>query len=949
MRLTRSVLAMLFALIPVAALGQAAVTGTITGRIVDSSGGVLPGVVVTLKSSDALGEYTGVTDNQGVYRIQNLQPATYDARAELQGFQSAATKVTVRLGTTTELNVTLSVGSMTETVTVSAETPIVDPERTGVAVNINNTALTTVPISTNRRYQDVWAAMPGVFVRPDAPDSEPSVNSRGTSENNIKLDGMHVTDPYGGAVTAVSFNFDAIEDMQVKTLGREAEDSAGTGGVMAIVTKSGGNDVHGSTSLFLIPQAWNSSNVANAPPNQRKEYQPNLALGGPIERDKVWFFGAYRRIQQDATANNAPVPKQTRGNLIYGKVTAQVNSSQRLAATFQYDATTAKDAVLRGASNRTLTVTAGLNGSTPQISAPSAFGTLITGGPLAGVNYTWVPTSRLLFQFVGNWMKKPQNQEPSSGLLGPTKIITSNPQGNIAGSLTTVSQEGSYGQRNISERRLTYLAPSLSFHVARWGSHDFKAGVELYPSFRNKTTNDDQNIEFWFRPPGPTGPADMLYEVDSFRNLAGTGSHQDNEAHQIETGTYFQDRWKVTSNVSLKAGFRVDHHQIYTKDRNLILGALLPAGVPTNTADLEVNTTFFAPNFGIAWNAGRAGVFRATAGRYSEWLDLGGSDGTSHPTYVTAMDVVRANPRTLAPALNQSLPGGFALPVAYNDPSLWGKTYKNEYSVGWEKTLPNASSFAVTALALPTHHFQASEDVNVIRDPNTGVFLGRPFPQFNNINRTGTPEFTYTLFRSIQFLYTKNFAQRWGMNANYWYGIASRIRNRWNPTSDTLQFLGVTPADDRDDWVQPRQQARVSSFVRLRYDFVVSGYYSFTSAQRSDVLTGALALNATAPTIVLSNGRAVADPFFNPAFYRGGRRGVDMIASDDVHTLNLRGEKVFRFAARRELQLTADVFNLFNSGAAFGFLSADSRSANFAVRTNFVPPRVGQLGIRFAF
>src|SRR5207253_6026347 len=162
-----------------------------------------------------------------------------------------------------------------------------------------------------------------------------------------------------------------------------------------------------------------------------------------------------------ATANNAPVPKLTRGNLAYGKVTTQINNNQRLAVTFQYDGTTAQYAVLRGASNRTLTVTAGLNGSTPQISAPSAFGTLDTGGPLAGLNYTWVPTSRLLFQFVGNWMRKPQNQESSSGVLGPTKIITSNPQGNIAGSLTTVAQEGSFGQRNISIRTMTYLYPSL--------------------------------------------------------------------------------------------------------------------------------------------------------------------------------------------------------------------------------------------------------------------------------------------------------------------------------------------------------------------------------------------------------------------------------------------------------------------------------------------------------
>jgi hypothetical protein len=94
-------------------------------------------------------------------------------------------------------------------VNVTAETPIVDPERAGLSINISNEALTQVPISTQRRYQDVWALAPGVFVRPDQADINPSVNSRGTSENSTKLDGMDVTDPFGGGVFSVSFNYDA--------------------------------------------------------------------------------------------------------------------------------------------------------------------------------------------------------------------------------------------------------------------------------------------------------------------------------------------------------------------------------------------------------------------------------------------------------------------------------------------------------------------------------------------------------------------------------------------------------------------------------------------------------------------------------------------------------------------------------------------------------------------
>src|SRR5207302_5654930 len=105
--------------LPAAALAQASGSGTLIGRIVDSSGAVLPGVTVTLKSPEALGQYTAVTDAQGLYRVANIPPAAYDAKAELQGFQTAIHHVTVRIGTTLTVDFTLSVGSMTETVNVS--------------------------------------------------------------------------------------------------------------------------------------------------------------------------------------------------------------------------------------------------------------------------------------------------------------------------------------------------------------------------------------------------------------------------------------------------------------------------------------------------------------------------------------------------------------------------------------------------------------------------------------------------------------------------------------------------------------------------------------------------------------------------------------------------------------------------------------------------------------
>src|SRR5882762_2709605 len=448
---TRLVCVLLFACLPSAAFAQRTTTGTIIGKVLDSSGGVLPGATISLKSPEALGQFTAVTDGGGEYRVTNLPPATYDIRAELSGFQSVIRKAPVRLNAVTEVDFTLAVGSVSETVTVTAESPIVDPERAGLSVNINNQALTTVPVTTNRRFQDAWLVVPGVSVNP-------ATQELTGSERRTSLDGADVTDPYGGDIFAVNLNYDAIQDVEVKALGAEASDgSSMVGQYMNIVTKSGGNTFHGSAALFVIPQGFNGSNVQGIPANKRKDYQPDLTLGGPIERDKVWFFMAFRRVQTDQTFNNAAVPVQRRGNLWFAKLTTQLHSNHRLQVSLQYDRTIQANAIFRGtaAPNRSLglltsitTLPAGLvSSATPQIVAASALGTLIKGGPLVSANYNWVVSSTKVFQLVGSVMvNKPNDLQPNDGqALIPTRVIQSNPSGNILGSLTTTALEGGFG------------------------------------------------------------------------------------------------------------------------------------------------------------------------------------------------------------------------------------------------------------------------------------------------------------------------------------------------------------------------------------------------------------------------------------------------------------------------------------------------------------------------
>ncbi|HMF95027.1 MAG TPA: carboxypeptidase regulatory-like domain-containing protein, partial [Vicinamibacterales bacterium] len=398
---------------PSVAFAQRTTTGTVIGKIVDTSGAVLPGVSVQLTSPDALGQFSGVTDGQGVYRVTNLPPGDYEIRAELSGFGTVIRKAPVRLNGVTEVDFTLSVGTVAETVNVTAESPIVDPERAGLSVNINNQALTTVPVTTNRRFQDAWLVVPGVAVNP-------ATQELTGSERRTSLDGADVTDPYGGDIFAVNLNYDAIQDVEVKALGAEASDgSSMVGQYMNIVTKSGGNEFHGSAALFIIPQSFNGSNVEGIPANRREDYQPDLTLGGPIKRDRVWFFTAYRRVQTDQTFNNAVAPVQRRGNLWFAKVTTQVRNDHRLQVSFQYDRTVQANAVFRGTvapgrnlgvlTSATTTPAGALSTATPQIVAASALGTLVKGGPLASFNYNWVVSSTKVVQFVGSFMVNKPN------------------------------------------------------------------------------------------------------------------------------------------------------------------------------------------------------------------------------------------------------------------------------------------------------------------------------------------------------------------------------------------------------------------------------------------------------------------------------------------------------------------------------------------------------------
>ena len=217
------------------------------------------------------------------------------------------------------------------------------------------------------------------------------------------------------------------------------------------------------------------------------------------------------------------------------------------------------------------------------------------------------------------------------------RVIQTNAANNIAGSLTTIAQEGSFGVIDTSDRSMLYLYPSFSFAVNRWGSHDFKAGAELYPFLRNKTSREITPLEFYYRPPGTTGaPTSCSSATRSGQQRHG---HRRSTTRRTSTSTagYFQDRWKPRQQhldqSRLPHRFESHLHEGPRGGARPGAAGRFPdghrrQGVHTDDVRAELRRS---PGTSASW-----GVIRGTAGRYYEWLDLGGGDGTSHPPYVVA-------------------------------------------------------------------------------------------------------------------------------------------------------------------------------------------------------------------------------------------------------------------------------------------------------------------------
>ena len=338
-------IALLLALGGSAATAQT--TGGIVGRVADENGSALPGVTVQATSPSLQGQRTTASDASGNFRLSLLPPGDYTVLFELAGFAPEQQSVPVGLDRDATVNGTLR-PSESEEITVVSDAAVIDPTTAAIGQSIDTRAIESLP--TGRNYSTMAQFVPGV-----SSDANPENSSQSTitvygssgAENTFYVDGVNTTGVEYG-FQGKELNFEFIQAIDIKTGGYEAEHGKSTGGVINVITKSGGNEFKGDVfgyfdddSLQANPKRVGSS-AGTIDSFTRQDY--GVDLGGYFIKDRLWFFAAYDRVDNttDTILPAGPqageiVQSTSERDLGAAKLTWNVSGNHSLVATFFQD------------------------------------------------------------------------------------------------------------------------------------------------------------------------------------------------------------------------------------------------------------------------------------------------------------------------------------------------------------------------------------------------------------------------------------------------------------------------------------------------------------------------------------------------------------------------------------------------------------------------------------
>jgi hypothetical protein len=558
----------------------AATTSRLTGEVYDNDGQPMPGVTVQISSDKLIGgPQVAIADGDGRFTFNLLPVGMYTVEATLVGFKPAAGEVQVTLDRTAEIVFYMVPEQFGEEIEVNATVPVVDTAQVNTSVTFTEDYLQNAAIGANNRdYLDMIGQAAGV-----AGSGNASVFGGSNGDNSFLIDGINTTDPVTGTF-GTNFNFDAIQEMNFQTGGFEAEFGQATGGIVNLVTKSGGNEFSGSLDI-----RYRNENMTESGDHFNRDEQDSLyqsisgTLGGPILRDKLWFFASLEKVDTSRQNQGAQFPREFDGWNYIGKLTWQAANAHRVV--LKYSGAPAD--------------IPGTNSS--QFVEPSAKGLQAQGSSIwQGELNSVLSESVLLNASVGVFA----NNIDVGAADGNTESSGHRNEDTLVDYHNFIYSSLNDRFRNEVRLNTTIFADRLA------GSHEFKVGAEY--------VDMEFNYNFWYNGDGwvidvSDGSTDNYQwqdtNGDGYFNTYVTIEEPIANARDVENSygditTFFaQDAWRPHPNITIKPGVRWDN----TKLQN-------------HTGEQIADMDRWQPRLGVAWDiAGNAKyVLRASGGRFMD-------------------------------------------------------------------------------------------------------------------------------------------------------------------------------------------------------------------------------------------------------------------------------------------------------------------------------------------
>ena len=863
-------------------------TGSIRGTVTDTEGEILPGATVELVGEKLMGGTRSIlTNDEGKFRFPNLMPGEYEVTITLEGFQTAKmTKLRVKIAGTVTVDVILNLASLEESVTVSAETPVVDVQKSVVSTNIGSELMEVLPM---RRFSffDYAGTTPGVTSSSgDHSNNWQSAMGSGTTQNTYYFEGVETTSP-DNAGSWYWANVDSIEEMDVIVSGAPAEYGNFQGMVVNLVSKTGSNTFSGNLNFYYRANWLTGNNTPDEEfPFYRDKYNEITGtLGGPIIKDKLWFFFAGQYADDTSVGVGADPSFGAglyRSRTMFWRFDWQINKNNKLTLSCDFD------------------------------------------------DYRWEDTPDAFYPYETVSSEDSSNPLPSAtwtSILSPNTFF----EIKYAGWWVTLISEAADGDR-VTPMRYDAYTGMYSGNASWWGDwpqhqhqvqgsvshfaedflggdHEFKFGVIYNNSYAGWKWGYNSNMYY--------------YDWDGYPYYAFFMNPEEYGGVLNRISSFLDDSWSVSDRLTLNLGVRFDH----TRGGYPELSKLDETANPIETlpADMDLlKWDTWSPRLGLVYQltGDRKTIFKASYGRYyghmlmRDFYQSAPSRGErSWWLYNWNTGKYDILTELIDPIADRGMDRNIKNP------------YSDQFSAGIEREIFTDFSLSLTGIY--------KESKNPVNEQNTTAeyeiidfydeYGGQWIQVYNQINDSfylTTNRDHKTTYKALILAFKKRLSNNWQVSGNLTLSKAKQYPKGYWDKNDLINMYGVPGNYDRE------YQFKLSGTYIFPHGIMLSAYFAYEQGRP---------YNRTIP-ISLNQGRRTiaAEP-------RGSKRYPNQTY------LDLRLEKDFRLWKEMRLKLLLDVWNIFNNDYHYWVAETNAESEAYLAPGGYVLPRRAQLGIRFVF